>query len=214
MYSDVRAINEMVERESAFIDSVVSEIGKVIVGQNHLIERLLIGLLTGGHVLVEGVPGLAKTLTVNSLCQAISANFQRIQFTPDMLPADLDRHGHLQPAERRLHRQEGTDLRQPRAGRRDQPRARQGPERAARGDAGAPGHDRRGDVCQLEQPVHGHGHPEPARAGGHLPAARGPDRSLHAARRRVDYPSREEERRDHGAHGPEQAQRISRRPDE
>jgi MoxR-like ATPase len=89
MYSDVRAINELVERESAFIDAIVSEVGRVIVGQEHMVERLLIGLLTSGHVLLEGVPGLAKTLTVRTLCDTVSAKFQRIQFTPDLLPADL-----------------------------------------------------------------------------------------------------------------------------
>src|SRR3954454_714307 len=89
MYSDVRAINELVERESAFIDAIVSEVGRIIVGQDHMVERLLIGLLTGGHVLLEGVPGLAKTLTVRTLCETVSAKFQRIQFTPDLLPADL-----------------------------------------------------------------------------------------------------------------------------
>jgi MoxR-like ATPase len=89
MYSDVRAINELVERESAFVDDIVAEVGKVIVGQEAMIERLLIGLLTGGHVLLEGVPGLAKTLAVKTLCDTISAKFQRIQFTPDLLPADL-----------------------------------------------------------------------------------------------------------------------------
>lgn len=89
MYSDVRAVNELVERESAFIESIVSEVSKVIVGQERMVERLLIGLLTGGHVLLEGVPGLAKTLTVKTLCETVSAKFQRIQFTPDLLPADL-----------------------------------------------------------------------------------------------------------------------------
>jgi MoxR-like ATPase len=89
MYSDVRAINELVERESAFIEAIVSEVGRIIVGQEHMVERLLIGLLTSGHVLLEGVPGLAKTLTVRTLCDTVSAKFQRIQFTPDLLPADL-----------------------------------------------------------------------------------------------------------------------------
>jgi MoxR-like ATPase len=89
MYSDVRAINEVVERESAFVDAIVAEVGKVIVGQEGMVERLLIGLLTGGHVLLEGVPGLAKTLTVKTLCDTVSARFRRIQFTPDLLPADL-----------------------------------------------------------------------------------------------------------------------------
>jgi MoxR-like ATPase len=86
---DVRALNELVARESAFVERLVAEVGKVIVGQTYMIERILIGLLTGGHVLLEGVPGLAKTLTVRTLCDAIHARFSRIQFTPDLLPADL-----------------------------------------------------------------------------------------------------------------------------
>jgi len=86
---DVRALNELVSRESAFVEKVTNEVGKVIVGQTYMIERIMIGLLTGGHVLLEGVPGLAKTLTVRTLCDAISAKFARIQFTPDLLPADL-----------------------------------------------------------------------------------------------------------------------------
>jgi MoxR-like ATPase len=86
---DVRALNELVARESSFVDRITAEVGKVIVGQTYMVERILIGLLTGGHVLLEGVPGLAKTLTVRTLCDAISAKFARIQFTPDLLPADV-----------------------------------------------------------------------------------------------------------------------------
>jgi MoxR-like ATPase len=86
---DVRALNELVSKESAFVDRLLNEVGKVIVGQQYMIERILVGLLTGGHVLLEGVPGLAKTLTVRTLCDAIHAKFARIQFTPDLLPADL-----------------------------------------------------------------------------------------------------------------------------
>ena len=89
MFSDVRAINELVQRESAFVDAILHEVSKVIVGQKEMVERIMIGLLTGGHVLVEGVPGLAKTLTVKSVCEAIQAQFSRIQFTPDLLPADV-----------------------------------------------------------------------------------------------------------------------------
>ncbi|MFT3921245.1 MAG: MoxR family ATPase [Myxococcales bacterium] len=89
MYNDVRAINELVQKESAFVDGIFHEIGKVIVGQKDMVERILIGLLTGGHVLLEGVPGLAKTLTVKSVCEAVSAQFSRVQFTPDLLPADV-----------------------------------------------------------------------------------------------------------------------------
>jgi MoxR-like ATPase len=86
---DVRGLNELVAKESAFVDDLVSEVGKVVVGQSYMVERLLIGLLTGGHVLLEGVPGLAKTLTVRTICEVIAAKFARIQFTPDLLPADL-----------------------------------------------------------------------------------------------------------------------------
>jgi len=86
---DIREINEKIQKESAFVDMVNMEMNKVIVGQKHLTESLLIGLLTGGHILLEGVPGLAKTLAINTLAQAISVDFSRIQFTPDLLPADL-----------------------------------------------------------------------------------------------------------------------------
>ena len=86
---DVRAINDLVKTESAFVDLVLGEIGKVIIGQRYMMERILIGLLTGGHVLLEGVPGLAKTLTVKTLAESLEASFKRIQFTPDLLPADL-----------------------------------------------------------------------------------------------------------------------------
>jgi MoxR-like ATPase len=86
---DVRALNELVAKESGFVDKLLAEVGKVIVGQTYMIECILIGLLTGGHVLLEGVPGLAKTLTVRTLCDAISSKFARVQFTPDLLPADL-----------------------------------------------------------------------------------------------------------------------------
>ncbi len=89
MSFDIRALNEMVAKESSFVDRVVTEVGHVIVGQAYMIERILIGLLTGGHVLLEGVPGLAKTLTVRTLCRAIDAKLARIQFTPDLLPADV-----------------------------------------------------------------------------------------------------------------------------
>ena len=86
---DVKAINDLVERESAFVDNVTTEMSKVVVGQRYMIERIMIGLLTGGLGLIEGVPGLAKTLTVNTLSRALEARFQRIQFTPDLLPADI-----------------------------------------------------------------------------------------------------------------------------
>jgi MoxR-like ATPase len=87
--SDIKAIQEKVEKESLFVRELLTEMGKVIVGQKYLVERLLIGLLANGHILIEGVPGLAKTLSIKTLSDAIQTKFQRIQFTPDLLPADL-----------------------------------------------------------------------------------------------------------------------------
>ncbi len=86
---DVSAINEKIQKESAFIDILTLEMNKVIVGQKHMVERLLIGLLGQGHILLEGVPGLAKTLAINTLAKAVQGSFSRIQFTPDLLPADV-----------------------------------------------------------------------------------------------------------------------------
>ncbi|HCY81092.1 MAG TPA: ATPase, partial [Xanthomarina gelatinilytica] len=86
---DIKTINEKIEKESAFVDLLILEMNKVIVGQKHMVERLLIGLLGQGHILLEGVPGLAKTLAINTLAQAVDGSFSRIQFTPDLLPADV-----------------------------------------------------------------------------------------------------------------------------
>jgi len=86
---DVRAINEKIERESAFVDILTMEMNKVIVGQKQMIESLLIGLLGNGHILLEGVPGLAKTLAINTMSKAVQGTFSRVQFTPDLLPADV-----------------------------------------------------------------------------------------------------------------------------
>jgi len=89
MNVDIQAINEKIRRESAFVEKINKEVSKVIVGQKYMVDRLLIGLLGNGHVLLEGVPGLAKTLAVKTLSATIQTKFQRIQFTPDLLPADL-----------------------------------------------------------------------------------------------------------------------------
>ena len=86
---DIKGINEKIERESAFVDLLTLEINKLIIGQKEMVERLLIGLLGRGHILLEGVPGLAKTLAINTLSQAVKGQFSRIQFTPDLLPADV-----------------------------------------------------------------------------------------------------------------------------
>lgn len=89
MSVDIMALNEAIKQESQFVTRALDEVGKVVVGQREMIESILMGLLTGGHVLLEGVPGLAKTLTISSVANAISLGFQRIQFTPDLLPTDL-----------------------------------------------------------------------------------------------------------------------------
>jgi MoxR-like ATPase len=86
---DIRALGQLIEAESAFIRDLQAEVGRVVVGQRRMVDRLLVGLLTGGHVLLEGVPGLAKTLTIKTLADVVDATFSRIQFTPDLLPADV-----------------------------------------------------------------------------------------------------------------------------
>ena len=86
---DIRALNELIERQSPFVTNLVTGMNRVIVGQKHLVESLLIGLLSDGHILLEGVPGLAKTKAIKTLAQLVEAKFSRIQFTPDLLPADV-----------------------------------------------------------------------------------------------------------------------------
>ena len=87
--NDLTALNEKIRQESEFVERLQFELGKVIIGQEYMLERLLLGLLSNGHVLLEGVPGLAKTLAIKTLSEAVQADFSRIQFTPDLLPADL-----------------------------------------------------------------------------------------------------------------------------
>jgi len=89
MEMDIKELNDLIQKESSFVDLITIEMGKVIVGQKQMVESLLIGLLSDGHILLEGVPGLAKTLAITSLAKVVDADFSRIQFTPDLLPADL-----------------------------------------------------------------------------------------------------------------------------
>ena len=166
----IRELNAYVKQEAGFIPALLAEINKVMVGQEALVERVLIALLADGHVLLEGVPGLAKTLLIKTVAQAIQADFARIQFTPDLLPADLV----------------GTQIYNPRT---NEFSVHQGPifasliladeinrgpakvqSAVAGGDAGAPSYHRRHNL-QDGRPVPGHGHHEPHRAGGHLPSA-------------------------------------------
>ncbi|RLD47202.1 MAG: ATPase [Bacteroidetes bacterium] len=89
MEMDIKELNDLIQKESSFVDLIAIEMGKIIVGQKYMVERLMIGLLSDGHILLEGVPGLAKTLAITSLAKVVDAKFSRIQFTPDLLPADI-----------------------------------------------------------------------------------------------------------------------------
>jgi MoxR-like ATPase len=104
---DVQALTERIQKDSAFVDQVLAEVGKVIVGQRPMVERVLIGLLTGGHVLLEGVPGLAKTLTLSTIARALDLSDQRVQFTPDLLPADLTGTSIWDPERRTFEAKQG-----------------------------------------------------------------------------------------------------------
>src|SRR3989440_7319110 len=117
---------ELAARVPAPIEQILFEVKRLIVGQDRLLERLLIALLSGGHVLLEGVPGLAKTVTVKAFAQVIGGAAGRIQFTPRPRPRRSHRHPHLQPGPRRVLDRARPGVLQPATGRRDQPRARQG----------------------------------------------------------------------------------------
>ena len=134
--------NNQVQEARQWVEPLVSEVSKVVVGQKKLVHRLLTGLLCNGHVLLEGVPGLAKTLTVRTLASCIRTGFQRIQFTPDLLPADLIGTLIYNPRDGRVHHQARPHFLQPDPGRRNQSRTGEGAKRAARSDAGTPGDDR------------------------------------------------------------------------
>ena len=138
--------SDVLARHGAKLEEVRAAVGRVVVGQEELVERLLLALLCNGHVLLEGVPGVAKTLTASSLARAMQADFSRIQFTPDLLPGDLTGTLVYDPRDHSFTRGEGAGLRQPAAGGRGQPGARQGAVGAARGDAGEAGHARQGDL--------------------------------------------------------------------
>ena len=128
------------------LESALFEIKRVIIGQDAMLERVMVALLAGGHVLLEGVPGLAKTLTIKTLASAVGGSFSRIQFTPDLVPSDLVGTRIYRPDSGSFDIELGPGVRELPARRRDQPRAGQGPVGAARGDAGAAGHDRRRDA--------------------------------------------------------------------
>ena len=168
-----------VEEQRELLEQALFEIRRVIAGQDEMLERVLVCLLAGGHLLIEGVPGLAKTLTIKTTASVLGGTFNRIQFTPDLVPSDLVGTRIYRPDYGRLRHRARPGLLQLPARRRDQPRAGQGAVGAARGDAGAPGHDRPHDARRA-RPVPRDGDAEPDRVGGHLSAARGADRPLHA----------------------------------
>ena len=152
-------------------------IGQAMVGQAEVVEQVLVALVASGHVLIEGVPGLGKTLLVRALAQALSLPHARVQFTPDMMPSDITGHAVLDPSTRELRVRARPGVHAHAAGRRDQSRAGQDAERAARGDAGIPGDARRADAAAAEA-VHGAGDAEPGRDRRHVSAARGAARPL------------------------------------
>src|SRR5215813_270281 len=169
---EIKAINDRIERESVVVQTITAEVGKAIVGQQYLLHRMLIGLLSNGHILIEGVPGLAKTYAVKTLSSAIRTRYQRIQFTPDLLPSDIvgtmiynQRTGEFVTSKGPVFANLilADDVRRQQV---------EGAERTARGDAGTSGHARRPEL-PARRPVPRARDAEPDRAGGHIPAARG-----------------------------------------
>ena len=147
---DIKKLNARIERHSAFVDTVVMGMNRNIVGQKHLIDSLLIGLLSDGHILLEGVPGLAKTLAIKTLAQLLDADFKRIQFTPDLLPADVV--GTL------IYNQKNEEF-----------TVKRGPVFSNFILADESFYRRR--YLQAAFAVLGYGNPEPDRAGGYIPTA-------------------------------------------
>ena len=139
---DIEVIQQKIREESGFVERLLAEVSRVIVGQRTMVERLLIGLLADGHVLMEGVPGLAKTLTVRTLARAIDTKFRRIQFTPDLLPADLIGTLIYDPKDQEFKTKKGPLFANIILGGRDQPLACQGAVRAPGSHAGAHCDDR------------------------------------------------------------------------
>ena len=148
---DIRELNERIESKSSFVNMITMGMDQVIVGQKHLVESLLIGLLSDGHILLEGVPGLAKTLAIKTLASLIDAKYSRIQFTPDLLPADVI--GTM------IYSQKSEEF-----------QVKQGAECPSGSNAGTPGDNQR-KYIQIAVSFLGNGDPEPDRAGRNLSAA-------------------------------------------
>ena len=186
----------------ALLEEALVEVKRVIAGQDEMLERVLVCLVAGGHLLIEGVPGLAKTLTIKTTAAVLGGSFRRIQFTPDLVPSDLVGTRIYRPDQGTLRDRARPGLLQLPPRRRDQPRAGEGAVRAARGDAGAPGDDRPRHARRAGA-VPRDGDAEPDRVGGHVPASRGAGRPLHAqGARRLPRARRGADRRPPLARGP------------
>ena len=179
MQVDVDRIKERVAEQSEAIGRLQTELAKAVVGQKEMISRLLVGLLTDGHILLEGVPGLAKTTAIKSLAQALATEFRRIQFTPDLLPADLIGTMIYVPAEAEFRTRKGPIFANFILA--DEINRAPSKVQSALLEAMQERQVTIGDhTYPLRRAVPGDGHAEPDRAGRHLSAARGPGRSLHA----------------------------------
>ena len=167
-----RSMTVSIDLSTTRLAQVRHELSRVIVGQDRVVDRLLVAVLADGHVLLEGAPGLGKTLLLATLARILGGSFNRIQFTPDLIPSDIVGTRIFRPSSEVVRRRTRADPGQPGPGRRDQPRPGAGPVGAARGDGGAAGHGRRSHLRDAEA-VPGRGHPEPGRVGGRLSARRG-----------------------------------------
>ena len=185
--------------DAALLERTLFEVKRVIVGQDRMVERMLVCLLARGHCLIEGVPGLAKTLAVETLASSVGGSFVRLQFTPDLVPADIVGTRIYRPSREAFDVELGPGVRQLRAGGRDQPGPRQGAVGPARGDGRGPRLDRRHHPSGAAA-VPGAGDPEPHRVGRRLLASRGAARPLpHEDRRGL--PERLRGGRDRPSHG-------------
>ena len=163
----IQSINEAVRTNSQWVQPLRQQMARVIVGQEQLIDRLIVGLLSNGHILLEGVPGLAKTLALKTLASAIGLQFQRLQFTPDMLPADIVGTMIYNPRDGSFSAKARSDLFEPDSGGRNQSRACESAKCIARSDAGAPGDTRRRNLS-VAGSVSCSRDAKPTRAGRHL----------------------------------------------
>ena len=191
--AEIRAIQEAVATASAWVVPLRQQFGRVIVGQQHLVDRLMIALLTNGHILLEGVPGLAKTLALKTLAPALSVSFQRIQFTPDMLPADVVGTMIYNPRDGSFQTKHGPVFANLILA--DEINRAPAKVQSALLEAMQERQVTLGDeTLRVARTLPGHGHPEPGRTGRHVSAARGAGRPLHAQDRASAIPTRAEER--------------------